>query len=221
MQNTRKLKISQINNENTTLAEMRNKFARVNAATSSKITQLSAKTQKTRQSKLEGLLERLRRGENVQNSQLKRWLSSEEYDGYIEHWQSQLDIRAQLKDKPAEITEYENMLRKAMLFENRADGYGHKHTKTARVFVYRAEICYESAIEYLEESLSTNPSLAMWLDRQPDFSAGGNIAFESGGVPLVVTSRSLSKQGSGMFMGKVSKQKVKIDVIERAIDAIN
>lgn len=209
-----------ISGENSSLAAMRKKLAAIKKLPQGEEPDLDEKDQKIRRDKLQVLVAQLRRKKNVQNTQLKRWLTTDEYAEIENQWQSQLEIRQQLKDKPAEIVEYEKQLRKALLFENRANAGQHRGTKAGSGFSRKAEACYESAIEHLEESLSTNPSLAMWLDRQPDFSAGGNISFESGGVPLVATSRSISKQGSGMFMGKKSKLEVKIDVVERAIDAI-
>ena len=50
--------------------------------------------------KLEAIAEKLKRGENVQNRQLKTWLSEEEYEQFEYEWKEQLELRNELKDKP-------------------------------------------------------------------------------------------------------------------------
>jgi hypothetical protein len=52
-----------------------------------------AKDEKTKLSKLEGIAEKLKRGENVQNRQLQTWLSQDEYAQIDIEWQEQLEIR--------------------------------------------------------------------------------------------------------------------------------
>ena len=62
--------------------------------------------------KLNGILDELRRGENVQNRRLATWLTEEEYKGLLSDWQSQLQIREQLNDKPDELKRYEDKLKR-------------------------------------------------------------------------------------------------------------
>ena len=56
-----------------------------------------------RLSKLEAIVSKLRRGENVQNRQLQTWLSQDEYAQVDVEWQEQLELREELKDKPERI----------------------------------------------------------------------------------------------------------------------
>ena len=56
---------------------------------------------------LEGIAAQLRCGENVQNPQLQRWLTKEEYDQIEVEWQYQKEIRDELKDKTHELKSYE------------------------------------------------------------------------------------------------------------------
>ena len=51
--------------------------------------------------KLEGIADKLKRGENVQNRQLQAWLSEEEYEQLEYEWKEQLELRNELKDKPS------------------------------------------------------------------------------------------------------------------------
>jgi len=56
-----------------------------------------AKDETTKLAKLEGIAEKLKRGENVQNRQLQTWLSEDEYAQVDIEWQEQLEIREELK----------------------------------------------------------------------------------------------------------------------------
>ncbi|MDA9009528.1 IS630 family transposase [Alphaproteobacteria bacterium] len=56
-----------------------------------------------RLARLEAIADKLKRGENVQNRQLKTWLSEEEYEHLEYEWQEQLELRSELKDKPTDL----------------------------------------------------------------------------------------------------------------------
>ena len=79
-----------------------------------------------RLSKLEAIVSKLRRGENVQNRQLQTWLSSDEYAQIEAEWQEQIELREELKDKPSDLKRYEKKLREATFNYNRAEGYSRK-----------------------------------------------------------------------------------------------
>lgn len=91
---------------------------------------LTAEEQK-RLAKLEGIVERLKRGENVQNCQLQTWLSEGEYAQVDIEWQEQLELREELKDKPDELIRYEDKLKEAIMMRNRSDAYHRKGKKPA------------------------------------------------------------------------------------------
>ena len=61
------------------------------------------KDETTKLIKLEGIAEKLTRGENVQNRQLQTWLSEDEFAQVDIEWQEQLEIREELKDKPDKL----------------------------------------------------------------------------------------------------------------------
>ena len=60
------------------------------------------------------MLDELRRGENVQNRRLGTWLTETEYESFESDWESQLQIREELNDKPDKLKRYEDKLRKAI-----------------------------------------------------------------------------------------------------------
>ena len=68
-----------------------------------------------RLSKLENIADKLKCGENVQNRQLQKWLSEEEYEQLGYEWQEQLELRSELKDKPSDLKRYEEKLKTSYL----------------------------------------------------------------------------------------------------------
>ena len=77
--------------------------------------------QAKRLAKLEAIAEKLQRGKNVQNRQLQKWLSEEEYAQLEYEWKEQLELRSELKDKPSDLKRYEEKLREATFNYNRAE----------------------------------------------------------------------------------------------------
>jgi len=61
---------------------------KTNPAKTRKLSELS-KTEQNRLAKLNGMLDELRRGENVQNRRLATWLTEAEYEGFKSDWESQ------------------------------------------------------------------------------------------------------------------------------------
>ena len=84
-----------------------------------------------RLNKLEGISDKLKRGENVQNRQLQTWLSEDEYEQLEYEWQEQLELRGELKDKPSDLKRYEEKLKQATFNFNRAEGYSRKGNMSA------------------------------------------------------------------------------------------
>ena len=74
---------------------------------------LTAK-EKKRLEKLEGMCHQLKRRKNVQNRQLKHWLTENEYKEFEESWKQQKEIRAEYAEKPSEVVRYEEKLSKAI-----------------------------------------------------------------------------------------------------------
>ena len=79
------------------------------------------KSKEKRINKLKQVLERLSRGEIVQNRQLKTVLGIEDYARYCDDYREQEQLREMLKDKPDEIIEYERRLKAATFAYSKAD----------------------------------------------------------------------------------------------------
>jgi len=172
-----------------------------------------------RLSKLEGITDKLRRGENVQNRQLQKWLSEEEYAQLEYEWQEQLELRSELKDKPSELKRYEENLREATFNYNRAEGYSSKGKhSTAKTFYNKSESLCEDALEILQEILYSDSTLRVWFDRDISFEVGGDLSADIVSLPRLVTSRSHEKQKEDSRI--TNKQSIKFVVVERAMHNI-
>ena len=120
---------------------------------------LTAEEQK-RLSKLEGIVDTLRRGENVQNRQLQTWLSEDEYEQIAAEWDTQKHFREELKDKPTELKRYEDKLKEAIMMRNRCDAYHRKGKKAAASKLdSQSETLCEDALEMLQEIVAADASL--------------------------------------------------------------
>jgi hypothetical protein len=179
-----------------------------------------AHSDETRLEKLHGLLARLRRGENVQNRQLQTWLGEQGYKVFEDTWSNMVEMRKTLTSKPSDIIEYEELLKKAIMLYNRGEAASHKGQASARKFHAKAQAAFEKALLRLEEMMSQDPSLQMWLDRHCDFSAEGYPSLDPISVPRAITSRSLDNQSNGVGSMLRSKRDCKIEAVETEIERI-
>ena len=169
--------------------------------------------------KLEGIADKLKRAENVQNRQLQTWLSEEEYEHFEYEWKAQLELRNELKDKPSDLKRYEEKLKQATFNYNRAEGYSSKGKhSTAKKFYNKSESLCEDALEILQEILHYDSSLRVWFDRDISFEVGGDLSADIVSLPRLVTSRSHEKLSDDSRL--TSKQSVKLAVVERAMHNI-
>ena len=172
-----------------------------------------------RLNKLEGIADKLRSGENVQNRQLQKWLSEEEYAQLECEWKEQLELRNELKDKPSDLKRYEEKLKQATFNYNRAEGYSSKGKhNSAKMFYSKSESLCEDALEILQEILHSDSSLRVWFDRDISFEVGGGLSADIVSLPRLVTSRSHVKLSDDSRLA--SKQSVKLAVVERAMYSI-
>ena len=172
-----------------------------------------------RLAKLEAIADKLKHEEHVQNRQLQTWLSEDEYACIKAEWQEQLALREELKDKPSELKRYEEKLNKAQMMRNRADAYHRKGRKAAASSLdAKCESLCEDALEILYETVTADPSVQLWFDRELDFAHGSLIDANLSSLPRLVTSRSNEKQRG--VIRAMSKRDVKLSVVERAIQAI-
>ena len=178
------------------------------------------KTDTARLERLSDLLARLKRGETVQNRQLRTWLGVESYKEYEESWSNTVDQRNLLSNKSGAIIEYEELLKKAIMLYNRGEAASQRGRQSARQLHAKAQTAFERALLYLEEQMSMDPSLQIWLDRQCDFSAENHPTLDPVSVPRAITSRSFDNVGGGISAKVDSKRQCKIRAVEAEIERI-
>ena len=116
------------------------------------------------------MLDELRREKNVRNRRLTTSLTEGEYQSFESDWESQRQIREELKDKSGELRRYGNKLHQATFNDNKAECFrkrGNKDKSTQ--FRNLSESCCEDAWERLKEIVDADASLQMWFDRGLDF----------------------------------------------------
>ena len=114
---------------------------------------------------------------------------------------------------------YEEKLREATFYYNRAEGYSSKGKHdTAKKFYNKSESFCEDALEILQEILHYDSTLRVWFDRDISFEVGGDLSADIVSLPRLVTSRSHEKLSDDSRL--TSKQSVKLSVFERAIHNI-
>ena len=180
---------------------------------------MDAKQSAKNRAKLLKLKQKLTDGMHVQNRDLKKWLGDAAYKDMENEWQSQQSLRSELKDTPAQVSEYKNRLQKVTLLYSRAESKSHKkHHSAAKNLYDQSENLAEDLIEYLHEILQTDQSLQIWFDRLPDEN---NHGLTPASLPQVINSRSRYNQGGGFASAIVSKQQVKICAIDKCLDALD
>ena len=143
---------------------------------------------------LEGIADKLKCGENVQNRQLQTWLSEDEYEQLEYEWQEQLELSSELKDKPSHLKRYEDKLKQTTFNYNRVEGYSSKGKhSTAKKFYDKSVSLCEDALEILQEILHYDSGLRVWFDRDISFEVGADLSAGIVSLPRLVTSRSHEK----------------------------
>ena len=105
------------------------------------------------------MFDELRRGENVQNSRLAIWPTEEEYECFVSDWESQQQIREELKDKPGELRRYENKLHQATFNDNKAERFRKRGNKDKST---KFRNLSESHCEDVLEILLVRQRIGLW-----------------------------------------------------------
>lgn len=176
----------------------------------------------TRKKKLRAILDHLNGGKIVQNRQLQTVLSDEAYARYMDDYSAQEKLRESLKDKPAEVKEYEARLKKGMFAHNKGNAAsGQGQAKAAESLLHDAQHQFERALEYLSEALARDPGLQIWFDRYPDNENVSGTRLSPQNMPQAVTSRSGKNRGGGHTAMLRSIRQVKIDAVERELELLD
>ena len=179
------------------------------------------KSQEKRIDKLKQVLERLSRGEIVQNRQLKTVLGAEGYARYCYDYRGQEQLREMLVDKPKVITEYERRLKAATFSYNKADNKSVKgqHKSAHKMFNY-TDMLFERLAEYLSEKIAGDLDLEAWFDRAVETTPENSFGLDPDSFPQIITSRSLNNAGGGHLVNKRTIREVKVDAVQRVLEEL-
>ena len=179
------------------------------------------KSQEKRIDKLKQVLERLSRGEIVQNRQLKTVLGAEGYARYLDDCREQEQLREMLADKPKVIIEYERRLKAATFAYNKADNKSVKgqHKSAHKMFNYTDGL-FERLAEYLSEKIAGDLDLEAWFDRTVETTPENSFGLSPDSFPQVITSRSLKNAGGGHLVNKRTIREVKIDAVKAILEEL-
>ena len=181
----------------------------------------SMKSKEKRIDKLKQVLERLSRGEIVQNRQLKSVLGTEGYARYCYDYREQEQLRETLANKPKVITEYERRLKAATFSYNKADNKSVKgqHKSASKMFNY-TDTLFERLAEYLSEKIAGDLDLEAWFDRTVETTPENSFGLDPDSFPQIITSRSLNNAGGGHLVNKRTIREVKMDAIEAILEEL-
>jgi hypothetical protein len=179
------------------------------------------KSQEKRIDKLKQVLERLSRGEIVQNRQLKTVLGDEGYARYLSDCEYQKQLREMLADKPKEITEYERRLKAATFAYSKADDKSQKgRSRTAKKMFGASDRLFERLSEYLTEKIVGHHDLEIWFDRPLAMGAEDSFGLSPDSFPQIITSKSLKNMGGGYVNSLRTIREVKIDAVQSMLDEL-
>ena len=171
--------------------------------------------------KLKQVLERLTRGEIVQNRQLKTVLGAEGYARYLDDYCEQTQLREILANKPKVITEYERRLKAATFSYNKADSKSIKrqHKSASKMFNY-TDTLFERLAEYLSEKIAGDLDLEAWFDRAVETTPENSFGLDPDSFPKIITSRSLNNAGGGHLVNKRTIREVKMDAVKAILEEL-
>jgi len=174
-----------------------------------------------RVARLRRLLASLKNKQHASNREMRKALGDDAYADFEGAWQTQKDLRAQLKDKPDAIREYETLLKAAIFAYSKADAASTSgRNNAARAGMQAADTAFEKLYERLGELVDADSSLAGWFDREVRWDATNAPPLCPEGAPKVVTSNSLDNRGGGLAAGLRDKRDVKIAAIEHKLDEL-
>ena len=174
-----------------------------------------------RYDKLTAILAKLKAKEKVGTRELEHWLGKDNYESIAAGWEEEKTYRALLADIPEELKDYEEKLKRGGMFANRRDGKPKTQNKLKEMDDF-ADKAFDDAADTLTGILAQNPEYARYLDRDVDLAAGAtkSIGHCEIGIPRLITSRSIHRQGVSVSDRKRTQNDIKIDVVEDVLKGI-
>lgn len=157
-------------------------------------------------------LEALKNNQRLSMRRIRNILSKTELLDLEQSWSDEKESR-QIR-KPAEIREYQKLLKLGCIFYGKMEKYSHgssKNTRLSNKFANKADSTFDVAIDYIQEAVRANSEISIWLDRDVFTEA----SCCSVGIPRVIGSKNaecLVKQKRPY--PKLSKREITIEFLE-------
>ncbi len=174
--------------------------------------------------RIEVLINRLEKGDDIQNRDLKSVLTSDEFSNYESEWENHLDWKSGRNYQYSAI--YDEFLHKGDFAYNKAESG--RFSKEATENLYReAERNYELGLEQLEAESQINPMIGASYDRSFNTLTSSNTDISYHGMPRRLTSKSLNNQGNVVYSSsggssdvkdKVTKRDFKLKALRESLD---
>lgn len=175
-------------------------------------------TSEKRISTLKRLAIKLESGENASQRDMKRALTAYEYRSYLRLWSEAKSARN--CKKPEKIRRYQELLTKACTAYYKLDTYSSQRNPSPSLLQKQqrqVNLTFSAAQEFIQEAISADEELRLWLDRDPfDESA---LSPEPASIPRVIGSKSHECQSERSTPYPTpSKREVKLQALSAALE---
>jgi hypothetical protein len=171
--------------------------------------------------RLQELITRLNNGIDVQRRDLKSILTDSEWEEFDFWWTDEKDKRN--LTPPKELIHYIKWKKKVALAYGRYEKYASRPAIKRKSYIsirmeQAAEHMQEKLLEYLNEQLTHNTSLMIWLLPKEPFQTVEDT-LRANIPPQVCTSRTVASDKRSPI-GKLGKRDLKIKILQQAISSV-
>jgi len=173
-----------------------------------------------RASRLRELIKTLESGKDVARRDIQLVLTEQEWEAFNSEVLNVRELARSLAEVPARLKRYTDILKRADFNYNRAEGMqSSANAKTRKRFYQEAESLFEKAIEYLDESIQTQPDLIMWLDRNFDTRPQFSPQPDPHSVPRLIGSKSFRKSENATSL-RQNRRQLKLHALRNSLENI-
>jgi hypothetical protein len=160
------------------------------------------------------LIVKLDAGGNVTRRRLFRAIGATALAKMERAWREEVRSRSY---KPPEIVEYARQFGIALRKYGKADFHSVRRSSKAIKLFHSADTCFERAMDYLIDVVSTKPDLRLWLDRDVDVNSL-DFGYHPEGMPYPTWSKSPhARKGA---MPKRTIRDFKREALEEALERL-
>ena len=167
-------------------------------------------------SRIKTLIAKLESGLDVSIRSLSRVLTELQIATLAEEWEEEKSNRK--VQKPLVLKKYEALIKNAILLYRRGDRMCFEEVPAHKIkaMFHKADHAFELALEHLNESIGSDGSLRLWVDRDPI-----EAEYHPIGIPRVIGSSSFECQVKRKTPFPIlTKRQLKTYALEQALEAL-